>query len=342
MGVQISGIVPVKEIELEELTGKKIAVDAFNTLYQFLSIIRNRMTGEPLKDSKGRVTSHLSGLFYRTSNLLEFGIKPVFVFDGEPPKFKRQTVKEREEAKQEAQKKWQEAVAKGEEAIKYAQAASRLTDEMIASSKKLLEYLGIPHVQAPSEGEMQCAYMVKKKDVWASASQDYDSLLVGSPKLVRNISISGKRKVPNKEVYIDVKPEIIELDEVLSALGINQKQLIILGMLVGTDYNPDGVKGYGPKRSLELVREERTLEKVLRKVKWTSEVPAEEIFEFFLNPPSTDKYKLEWKEPQPDKIIKFMVDEHDFSRERVEKVTEKLQTVFTKGRQASLKGWLKK
>ncbi len=342
MGVQISSIIPSKEIELSDLGGKKIAVDALNTLFQFLAIIRDRMTGEPLKDSKGRITSHLSGLFYRTSSLMEVGIKPVFVFDGKPPEFKRATLDEREAAKKVAERKWMEAVEKGEAAIKYAQAASRMTDEMLDSSKKLLDYMGIPHVQAPSEGEMQCAVMCKKGDVWSSASQDYDSVLDGSPKLVRNISITGRKKLPGKEVYIEVKPELIELKEVLSHLDITHEQLVILGILVGTDYNPNGVKGIGPKTALKMVKEHKTLDKVLENVEWTFDVDAHDIYEFFLKPSVTEDYKLEWKEPDKAKLMRFMVDEHDFSQERMEKVIDKLRENYNKSKQSSLGGWVKK
>lgn len=341
MGVNLKNIILAKEVEMSNLAGKKIAIDAFNTLYAFLSIIRDRMTGEPLRDSKGRTTSHLSGLFYRTSNLLEAGIKPVFVFDGKPPEFKRKTVEERQRLREEAKKKWEEAVKKGEKAITYAQAASQLNDEMIEESKKLLNYMGIPWVQAKSEGEFQCAHMCKVGDVWSSGSQDYDSLLVGSPRLVRNLSVTGRRKVPRKEAYIEIKPEMIELDQLLTGLGITQEQLIVLGILVGTDYGP-GPKGIGPKTALKLVKECKTLDEVLTKVKWEADVGAEEIFSFFLNPPVEEKYKMEWKAPDPEKIIEFMVNEHDFSRERVDKIIERIQKPFTAGRQASLKGWLSK
>ncbi|MCS7106363.1 MAG: flap endonuclease-1 [Candidatus Aenigmarchaeota archaeon] len=340
MGVQLSDLLPSKEVELEHLSGKKIAIDAYNTLYQFLSIIRDKMTGEPLRDSKGRVTSHLSGLFYRTSNLIEAGIKPVFVFDGKPPEFKKKTIEEREKLKEEARKKWEEALEKGEKAITYAQAAAALTEEMIEDSKKLLDYMGIPWVQAISEGEAQCAYMCKKGSVDFTGSQDFDSLLFGSPRLVRNLSITGKRKLPRKEVYVEIKPEIIELAKALEFLGIDQKQLIIIGILVGTDY-AEGIKGVGPKTALKLVKEHKSLEKVLEKVRWEAEVETEDILNFFLKPPVTDKYKIEWKEPNREKIIEFMVGEHDFSKERVEKVVDKLEQAFSSGRQTSLKGWFK-
>jgi flap endonuclease-1 len=342
MGVQISGIVPSKEIELVTLSGKKIAIDAFNTCYQFLAIIRDRMTGEPLRDSKGRVTSHLSGLLYRTTNLIEAGIKPVYVFDGKPPKFKKKTIQEREAAKEEATKKWKEAVEKGERAITYAQATARFTDEMIEDSKRLLEFMGVPWLQAPSEGEAQCTLMVKKGDAYAVASQDFDALLFGSPILVRNLSITGRRKLPKKEVYIDVKPELIELESVFQTLAVDQKQFILLGILIGTDYNSGGVKGFGPKRALDLIKEEQTLKKIQKKIKWEFEYSMEDICNFFLEPPVTEKYQLEWNQPNTEKILEFMVGEHDFSRERIEKVIEKLQTAFTSGRQASLKGWFEK
>jgi len=342
MGVNLSKIVPRQEIELESLSGKIIALDAYNILYQFLSTIRDRMTGEPLRDHKGRVTSHLSGLFYRTGKLIEAGIKPIFVFDGEPPEFKKKTIEERREMKEEALKKWIEAVKKGEEAKTYAQAASQLTDEMIDGAKKLLDFMGIPWVQAPSEGEMQCAYMCKKGDAGASGSQDYGSLLVGSPRLVRNLSITGRRKLPKKEAYIEIKPELVELERVLDELGIKREQLIIVGILVGTDYNPGGIKGIGPKKALELVKKFGTLDEILKQVEWNFDVDARKIYNFFLNPPTTDEYKLEWKEPNEEKIIEFMVEEHDFSRERVEKVIDKLKQRFREGRQVSLESWFKR
>ncbi|MEM7815770.1 MAG: flap endonuclease-1, partial [Candidatus Aenigmatarchaeota archaeon] len=247
MGVSLSGLVLGKEISIEELRGKRIAIDANNTLYQFLSTIRDRFTGEPLRDSNGEITSHLSGLFYRTAKLVEEGIEPVFVFDGEPPEFKRETIENRVHIREEAKRKWEEALEKGEiEKVKtYAQGAARLTDDMVEESKNLLEYMGVPWVQAPSEGEAEASFLAKKGTVWAAGSQDWDSLLFGAPRLVRNLTISGRRKVARKEKYVVVSPELVELDSVLKSLGITNEQLILIGILVGTDYNMGGVKGFG-------------------------------------------------------------------------------------------------
>jgi flap endonuclease-1 len=337
MGIQIFDILPKKELEIKSLTGKIIAVDAFLWLYQFLSIIR-QPDGTPLKDSQGRITSHLSGIFYRSAKLIENGLRLVFVFDGPTHEFKRSTVEERKALKEQAEVKWQGALALGdeEEARKAAQMTSKLTSEMIEQSKRLIEYMGIPIIQAPSEGEAQCAYLCQKDLVYGVSSQDSDSLLFNSPRLIRNLSMTGKRKLPRQDVYIEIKPEVIELDAALKELGITREQLIIIGLLVGSDYNP-GIKGYGPKKALELVKKEKTLKNVLNKIEWNSETPAEEIYNFYLNPPIEKDVNIEFKQPQPEKIIKFMVDEYEFSQERIEKVVKSLSST----KQKSLGSWLK-
>ena len=346
MGVQLREIIPKKEIELEELSGKKIAIDAFNTLYQFLSIIRDRETGEPLKDSKGRITSHLSGLFYRTINLMEKGIRPVYVFDGEAPRFKERTKEERAKFKEKMLARYEKAREFGdvEEIRVSAQATAILTSEMVEQAKELLQAMGIAYVQAPSEGEAQCACLAKAGKVYATASQDYDSLLFGSPILVRNLSITGKRKVPRKDVYIEIKPEIINLENVLNELKITREQLIMLGMVVGTDYNP-GIKGYGPKKALELVRTCKSLDMLLRKIDWDKQfkehgiepIDAHAIFEFFLNPPCIEVSEIKFSPPNRERIIKILVDEFEFSYERVEKHIKILEK--SKEAQSSLSRW---
>jgi flap endonuclease-1 len=337
MGVQISALLPKNELEIEELTGKTIAVDAFLWLHQFLSIIR-QPDGTPLKDSKGRVTSHLSGIFYRSAKLMEKNIKLAWVFDGRSPAFKHDTQMERRAVKEDAHFKWKDALERGDlkEAKKAAMATATVNQDILDQSKKLLEYMGMPVVQALSEGEAQCAYLCSNDQVYAVASQDSDSLLFNSPRLVRNLSITGKRRLPRRNVFIDVKPELIELRSVLKYLGITREQLIIMGLLVGTDFNP-GIDGYGPKKSLALVKKEKTLKNVLGKVEWNHYIPAEEIYDFFLNAPVNENVSFEFKPIQPDKILKLLVDEHEFSQERVEKVIKTMAA----SKQENLGNWLK-
>jgi flap endonuclease-1 len=338
MGVDLSELVPQHEIELKELNGKIIAIDAFNTLYQFLSIIR-QMDGTPLVDDKGEVTSHLSGIIYRVTNLVEQGIKPVFVFDGRPPVFKAETIRARVEIREAAKQMYEAAKASGSaDAYKYAQASTSINAQIIKDSKELLGFMGIPYLVAPSEGEAQASYMVSKGSADYVGSQDFDSLLFGAPRMVRNIAITGKRKLPRKGIYVDVKPEVAELAEVLKTMDVTREQLVDMGILIGTDYNP-GIYKVGPKTALKLVKKHDNMQDILNELGQTIE-NYDAIREFFLHPPTTDEYSVKWGKPEPEKIKHFLCDEHSFSKERVDKVLERLETaVSEKAKQKTLSAW---
>lgn len=324
MGVDLGDLFSKHPLTLESLRGRTVAVDAHNVLYQFLSIIR-QSDGTPLRDSRGRVTSHLSGLIYRTTNLIEAGIKPVFVFDGKPPPLKAATIEARAAVRREAEARWAEAREAGAEAeaFRWAQASSRITRDMVGESRALLEAMGAPTVQAPSEGEAQAAHMARKGDAWAAVSQDFDSLLFGAPRLVRSLAVTGKRKLPRRNVYVNVEPEELVLEEGLSGLGITREQLIALGILVGTDFHP-GIRGVGPKKALKLVKEHGTLEKSLEALGQQIE-NGRLIEEFFRSPDVTEEYDVKPRPPSPERIVKILCDEHDFSKERVEKAVERLK-----------------
>jgi flap endonuclease-1 len=341
MGLQISEIVPKQEILFEDLKGKVIAVDAFNTLYQFLTTIR-QPDGMPLTDKKGNITSHLSGLFYRTTNLMTKGLKLVFVFDGKAPELKARTHEKRREVKEQAQAMFETAETIAERA-KYASRISYLNEDMIDESKKLLDALGIPVVQAPSEGEAQAAFMARRKDVYAAASQDYDSLAFGAPKLVRNLTLAKKRKLPSG-LAVSIQPEMIELEKVLNVLQINLDQLICLGILTGTDYNPGGVKGLGPKKSLQIVRQHKTPVQIFKSVESQLHEQGNElgfdwskIFELFKKPDVTSKYEIKFKEINEEKLKKILVKDHDFSEERVDSAIKKVIEGKEDMKQANLK-----
>jgi len=338
MGVDISDIIESKEIDMGNLKNQSIAIDGYNTLYQFLSIIR-QPDGTPLMDDKGRITSHLSGIFYRTVNMMESGIKPIYVFDGKPPELKQKTISQRIEKRRASEEEWKKALEMGdvEKARLYAQGSSRLTKDMVDDSKKLLELMGVPWVQAPSEGEAQAAYMAMKGDVYASASQDFDSLLFGAPRLVRNLTITGKRKIPRKNIYREIKPELIVLDEILKNLGINREQLVDIGILIGTDFN-EGVKNIGPKKALKYIKDYGSIENLMREKSIVID-NLDEIRKIFLRPDVTENYRVEWKDYDENGLMEFMVHEHNFSEERIRGAIEKLK-VFKKVRsQKNIDQW---
>lgn len=330
MGVQIRGLISRRKIQLPSLNGRTVAIDAHNTLYQFLSIIRS-FDGRPLMDKTGNITSHLSGLLYRSANFIEMGIKPIYVFDGPPPLLKRRTIARRRDAKKKARKQYTTALKEGklEDAKRYAQATAQLTASMVHDAQRLLMLMGIPWIQAPSEGEAQIAYMAATGKVWAAASQDYDSLLFGASRLLRNIAITGRRKLPRKPVYIEVEPELVELQHVLRELEITREQLVIIGILVGTDFNPDGIKGIGPKRALALVKKYKTLPNVIKQFDASLfPVDPREINDIFLQPPIQRDIELQWARPNANDIISFLCVERDFSERRVQSAIDKMQTAF--------------
>ena len=326
-GVNLSPLVSSykKIIKFSDLRNKVIAIDAFNTIYQFLTTIRDPY-GRPLRDDKGNVTSHLSGLFYRNINLLKERIKLVYVFDGKPPVKKIRELERRKIIKNESYEKYLEALERKdfEEARKYAAMTATLEETMIKSSKIFLDLMGIPVVQAPSEGEAQASYMATKKDVWAVGSQDYDSFLFGAPRIVRNITLTGKIKYPSKGIEVRMEPELILLDDTLKKLGITREQLVDMGILIGTDYN-EGIKGIGPKKALELIRSYKLIEYIpdIRKVLELEEI--QEIRHLFLNPEVTDDYEIEFKKVDYNGVIQFLCEEHNFSEERVKKALNELK-----------------
>ncbi|HEX9261458.1 MAG TPA: flap endonuclease-1, partial [Candidatus Bathyarchaeia archaeon] len=295
------------------------------------------------KDSTGKVTSHLSGLFYRTSNLVEMGIKPAYVFDGPPPVLKRMEIERRRQFKVDAAVHYEKAVAKGDmaKARMFAQATTSMKDYMKDDAMRLLDLMGLPWVRAPSEGEAQAAFMTRKGDADYCASQDYDSLLFGAPKLLRNVTISGRKKLPSKNIYVDVIPELVELDKVLKECEITREQLVDVGILIGTDFNPDGIKGLGPKTALKLIRQHQTLEKALPHIKNAQfPHPPDSIREIFLHPDVRDDYTLEWKEPDIEGIVNFLVREKDFTEDRVRKSLDKMLLGTTKEKgKTTLEKW---
>jgi flap endonuclease-1 len=343
MGVNLSPIVTAQEIELEDLRGKTVAVDAYNTIFQFLSIIR-QPDGKPLMDAEGRVTSHLSGLLYRTANLIEAGIEPSFVFDGKPNELKAGTIEERIARREKARQEYEEALAEGDmkKAFSKAQQTSRITPEILETSKKLISLMGLPVIQAPSDGEAQAAYMCGKGDVYAAASQDFDSILFGAPLLVRNLTISGRRKVPGKQLYRDVKTELIDSKTMLESLGVTREQLVDVCIMIGTDFNA-GVNGIGPKKGLKLIQKYGTLEKVMDDT--DIDIPEyEDVREIFLNGPKSDDYSVKIAEMDKEGILDLMT-EYGFSEDRVNSVISKIDTArkaeSNRKKQRSLDAWFR-
>lgn len=328
MGVNLTPVVVRHPTSLGALRGRTVAVDGNLELYQFLSIMRMR-DGRPLMDDAGHVTSHLNGLLYRTTRLLtDYGILPVFVFDGPPPELKRAEIAKRREAREKARREHEEAVARGDLGTAWSKAvsATRLTREMVEDAKTLLSYLGIPWMQAPSEGEAQAAYLARRGDAWAAGSKDYDSLLFDAPRLVRFLAVSSTEFLPSLGRSRNVSPETIDLEENLRTLGLTREQLIDAALLVGTDFF-DGVKGIGPKTAVKRIREWGTLDRAPPEIREQLPPNLAEIRDFFLHPPVAEPADLRPSALQPEAVVRFLCDEREFAPPRVHGVLDRLRSV---------------
>lgn len=353
VGIDLGDIVQKEPATLRDASGKRIAFDAWNILYQFLSNIR-QPDGTPLKDKAGNVTSHLAGILYRTSNLVDAGIKPVFVFDGTPHPLKQETLAARAARREQAESDLQVALDEGdiEKAFSKAQQTSKMTPQMAEEAKELLGALGIPVVDAPSEGEAQAAVMCHEGEVDGVCSQDFDALLFGAPQLWRNLTVTGRRKLPGKQVWINVSPERIDLEASLEELEISQEQLIDIALLVGTDFHP-GIKGVGPKKALQTIKKEGDLESLLDRLGADPESAQnaverslieqhealrdrDKIRAIFLEPEAKRGLDLSLRDPDKDAVLAFMVDKHDFAKERVEGALRKFEEARGKADQQTL------
>ena len=291
-------------------------------------------------NGKGEVTSHLSGLFYRNVNLLSENIKPLYVFDGKMHNLKMQEIQRRHQVKQQAMQQYNQALEEGrmDDAVKYGKRTSVLTYVMVQECMKLLSTLGIPYIQAPSDGEAAAAYLTKSGIAHAAASQDYDSILFGAKRLVRNLAVSGRRKVPNRNAYIDVEPESIEHESVLKETGITHAQLVDVGILIGTDFNPGGFLGIGPKTALKLVRENGKLENIAKIKDQLQAVPYQEIRDIFLNPIIPSIAQIDFDEVDREAVLDYLCVQKSFSTDRVAGTLDRLKRAQD-SRSQSLEKW---
>lgn len=339
MGLNLKDLVSREETTLESLASRVIAVDAYNAIYQFLASIRGP-DGLQLSDGRGRVTSHLSGLLHRNANFLSLGIRPVYVFDGRPPSLKAAEIERRKQAKADAAVKYERAVAEGrtEDARKYAQQTTSMRDGMVADSKRLLSLLGIPHIDAPSEGEATAAHLTRTGAAHASASQDFDSILCGARRLVRNFTSSGRRKLPNRNAYVDVVPEVVDAQRTLGSLGITREQLVDVGILIGTDFNPGGFERIGPKTALKLIRRHSRLEDVPQVQDQLGRTDYEQIRRIFLEPEVADPGEIEFGEVDYEGTASYLAGERGFSEDRVNATLGRLRKALER-RSQNLDQW---
>jgi len=340
LGVMLTPIVKREQTSLEALKGTSFAIDASIEIHQFLALVRKR-DGSLFTDSQGHVTSHLIGLLTRTSRLIaDFDMKPVFVFDGKPNPMKRRTIEMRREARKKAEVEYVEAVSQKDYAEAWSKAVmtGRVTGSVLDDSKRLLTLMGIPWLEALEDAEAQASFMAARGDVWAVGSKDYDCLLYGAPILARYLTLTGREWLPAQQRARPLIPELIRLSENLTLLGITREQLVDLAILVGTDFN-QGVKGIGPKKALKIVHDYGSIEQMPEEIRSKLTEDLNIVRQVFLKPRVLEKYLLKRSPPDRDGLIRFLLEERGFNKQRVERLTERLTRTSEKT-DAGLENWL--
>ncbi|EJT75991.1 DNA-repair protein rad2 [Gaeumannomyces tritici R3-111a-1] len=332
----------VKSGEIKNHFGRKVAIDASMSIYSFLIAVRSN--GEVLTNEDGQTTSHLMGMFYRTLRMVDNGIKPLYVFDGAPPKLKSGELARRYQRKQEALEGLEEARETGtaEEVEKFSRRTVHVTREHNEECRRLLKLMGIPYIVAPTEAEAQCAALARAGKVFAAASEDMDTLCFDSPVLLRHLTFSEQRKEPILEIHVD---------KVLEGLNMERKQFVDLCILLGCDYL-DPIPKVGPTTALKLIREHGSLETIVEKMKkgdlkYTvpDDWPFEDARDLFFNPdvrpadhPDCD---FKWEKPDIDGLINFLVTEKGFSEDRVRSGAARLEKNLKTSQQQRLEGFFK-
>uniref|UniRef100_A0A8D9A7E9 Flap endonuclease 1 n=2 Tax=Cacopsylla melanoneura TaxID=428564 RepID=A0A8D9A7E9_9HEMI len=322
----------IRESEIKTHFGRKICIDASMSLYQFLIAVRSE--GNQLMSVDGEPTSHLMGTFYRTIRLVEHGLKPIYVFDGKPPNLKSKELNKRAERREDTEKQLAKAQEQGDaqEIDKFNRRLVKVGSNHVKEAKELLKLMGIPYIEAPCEAEAQCAAMVRAGKVYATATEDMDALTFGSKILLRHLTFSEARKMPVQEFH---------MDKVLEGLGLTYEEFIDLCILLGCDYC-ESIRGIGPKRAIELIKEHRSIEKILEHIDTKKYIVPEnwlykEARQLFLEPDVADPetVELKWTDPDEDGLVKYMCGDKNFAEDRIRNGAKKLlkaRTGTTQGR----------
>lgn len=316
MGCNLKDLASPEAITMNELSGKKIGIDAYLVAFQFLTTIRDRSPtgdGMPLKGSHGRIVAHLMGFLGRMTHIISAGVQPVCIFDGRHPELKLNEVKKRKAKSKSARIRWQDAIDTGDyqTAQKLAPQCVRYTQEMVDETKQMLDLLGVTWVQAAAEGEGQGAVMTANGQLDAMATQDWDALLYGSPVLIRNLMSDGSRRRGRI-----IRAERILLQDVLTTHGITQNQLVDLAIMIGTDFHP-GIRGIGPKTGLKLIKEHGSIEVICGMKDISPPDNLNEIRDIFLQHPTTSVAQIEPGVADEAGLREFLQAERGFSDKRV-------------------------
>ena len=303
----------LRDVTWDEVAGSVVAVDAHNWLYRYLTTTVKWTSDGVYTTSAGEEVANLVGVVQGLPKFFEHDLTPVFVFDGGVTELKEAEVSDRREKRERAEERRAEAEERGDavEAARLEARTQRLTDTILKTTRELLALLDVPTVDAPAEGEAQAAYMARRGDADYAGSEDYDTLLFGAPRTLRQLTSKGT-------------PELMDLDATLSRHDITLEQLIDVAVLCGTDFNP-GVDGVGPKTALRAIADHGDLWAAVEAEGW--QVPnADRVRDLFREPPVTDDYAVDADiDPDVPAAREYVTETWEVDADEVERGFERIE-----------------
>ncbi|AEN06256.1 flap endonuclease-1 [Halolamina sp.] len=309
----LRAVAAIEDIPFSELSGSVVAVDAHNWLYRYLTTTVKFTADSVYTTSDGDEVANLLGVVQGLPKFFEADMTPVLVFDGGVTDLKSDEVERRREQRKKAEERKQEAEEAGDsvEAARLEARTQRLTDTIHETTRGLLDRLDVPYIEAPAEGEAQCAHMAATGEVDYAGSEDYDTMTFGAPRTLRQLTSKGH-------------PELMDLQKTLEKHDISYEQLVDVALLMGTDFN-EGVTGYGPKTAVKAVKEHGDIWGVME-AEDVYVANADRVRELFFDPPVTDDYELDLDiDPDLDAARAYVSAEWEVPAEEVERGFERIE-----------------
>jgi flap endonuclease-1 len=314
----------IETINLHKLSGKKVAVDTSLFLYKML--INMRTADQSYFTSKeGKVVSHITGIFYKTVNYLAVNITPIYVFDGKPPEYKNNVLKQRNDKVANAKLAMENSNLSQEQKNSLEKKTVRLTKENIDDIKYLLDLMGVSYVQANGEAEAYASEMCRKGMVDYVVTEDMDTLAFGSPKMIRTCL---DKSIKRSDVI-----SVIDLDCILKHFDITYEQFVEMCILCGCDYC-DNIPRMGNKTAYKLIKKLGSIETILPTLKNVPEdyvtkyTESKRLFTMYHDTLDMQQLTIHHSARKLDELYTYLTQTCSMSEKRVQNAIKKINQSF--------------
>lgn len=313
----------IDSIALSQYRGKRVAIDISIFLYKSLSNVR--YNGDYLRNSEGKIVSHLIGIFHKTVLYLSVGITPIYIFDGKPPDEKRECIQGRKDKVEESKKRLECSDISDGEKCKLEKSTIRLKKEHIDDVKHLFDLMGIGYIHNDvGEAEAYAAELCRMGYVHAVVTEDMDTLAYGCPRVIRNCL---DRKIKRNDVVT-----CISYDKIIDEFGMSHDQFVDVCILCGCDYCPT-IPKIGPMRAYQHIMQYKSIEGMILSNKFTITdefreryLKSRELFKIFQNKIDLESLPLHKSDRRMGELRNYLHKDCGLSEKKVDNALRKLST----------------